>query len=291
MKVSISKFFASLLSFFVAILFIATLATAYFYFTVYNPDRFTDAVSSYIDGDYIRHDAGKGIDIISKDYGFDPAFASEINNKIDYDALSSKYFKDFYNDFISESKELHYVEYGHEEFLKVITDNASSTLHPELFVLEENRIMLAEKYSTAVEVSINSFSMDTVQNAIAGYGHIYTDVTQIGKFFIPIASLFALLLVILLVLIIANKLVGSAYSLSLTLFTISLIFTIPFGYLSAQNLPTRFNVSFGGGFAYINAIWKTLITCAANAYGIISAVLLAAIILVSVISAFRKSEK
>ncbi len=291
MKVSISKFFASLLSFFVAILFIASLATAYFYFTVYNPERFTNTVSSFIDGDYIRHDAGKGIDIISKDYGFDPSFATEINNNIDYDALSSKYFKDFYNDFISESKEIHYVEYSHEEFLKIITDNASSTLHPELFVLEENRIMLAEKYSTAVEVSINSFSMDTVQNAIAGYGHIYTDVTQIGKLFIPIAALFALFFVITLILIITKKLVGSAYTLFLTLFTISIFFTIPFGYLSAQNLPARFNISLGGGFAYINAIWTTMISCAANAYGIISAVLLAAIILVSLIAAFKKSKK
>ena len=291
MKTSISKFFASLLSLITAILFIASLATAYLYFTVYDAESFTNTVSSFIDSDFIKNDAGKSIEIVSKNYGFDPEIATEVNNKIDYDALSSEYFKKFYNGFLSGSTEVPYIEYDDGEFLKIITDNISSTLRPEIYELEENRAMLAEKYSTAVETSLNSFSMDTVQNAIAGFGSMYSQITQIGKLFLPIAALFALFFVITLILIIAKKLVSSAYTLFLTLFTISIFFTIPFGYLSAQNLPARFNISLGGGFAYINAIWTTMISCAANAYGIISAVLLAAIILVSLIAAFKKRKK
>ena len=106
MKTSMSKFFASLLTFLTAVLFVLSLATAYLYFSVYNAENFTDTVGSFIDGEIIKKDAGKSIEIISKNYGFDTAAAAKVNDSIDFKALGSEYFEKFYKAFISGSKEV-----------------------------------------------------------------------------------------------------------------------------------------------------------------------------------------
>ncbi len=266
-----------------------TLAVAYVHFTVFDPADFTKSVSKRVNNEYIKNEIAQNITVISNNYGFDPKFITPLLDEIDFKKMSEEYVEKFYNAFLNE-EDLPVLDFSTDIFVSAIENNYSSSLHPELYEVEENRLLLAEKYNEAINFSVSTLSIDSLNSVLSEIRVPFLKFTNIGRYFTPLAIVFIVLLEVLLFLLINNKRTGSLYSLLLTLFTISLLFTIPFGYLNSQDLISRFNVNLGAGFAYIEAIWNLMITSAANIFAVVSSVLLAGLLAVSISAVFRKSR-
>lgn len=262
---------------------------AYVRFTVYEPEYFAKSVSKRINDDYIKSEIADNITIISNHYGFDPEVITPLLDEIDFKEVSGEYFGDFYNSFIN-GEELPLSDFGTDIFLTSIENNYSTALYPELYEIEENRILLAEKYVDAVNISISTLSIDSVNSALSGIKAPFRKFTGVGRYFTPLIIVFIVCLELLLFLLIHNKRTGSLYTLLLALFTVSMLFTVPFAYLNAQNLIARFNINLGAGYAYIEAVWNLIITSPAIVYTVISSILLISLLAVVVFSVFKNNK-
>ena len=277
------------LSVIVVLLFIMTLAVTYVRFTVYEPAHFAKSVSKRVNDAYIKSEIAENITMISNHYGFDHEVITPLLDEIDFKEVSGKYFGDFYNAFLNGEK-LPVSDFGTEVFLTAIENNYSTALYPDLYEMEENRTLLAEKYADAVNISISTLSIDSVNSALAGIKAPFRKFTDIGRYFTPLIIAFIVCFELLLFLLIHNKRTGSLYTLLLTLFTVSMLFTVPFAYLSSQNLVARFNINLGAGYAYIEAIWNLMITSPAVIFTVISSVLLVSLLAVIVTTVFKNSK-
>ena len=254
-------------------------------FTVYDPAYFSKSVNKYINDEYIKNEIADNVTMISNHYGFDPEVITPLLDQINFKEISGGYFNDFYDAFLNGEK-LPVLNFDSDVFLTAIENNYSTALYPELYEVEENRILLAEKYADAVNISISTLSVESVNSALSGIKAPFKEFANIGSYFTVLIILFIVCLELLLFLLIHNKRTGSLYTLLLTLFSVSMLFTVPFAYLNSQNLVARFNINLGAGYAYIEAVWKLIITSPAVIFSVISIILLIALLAVIATAVF-----
>lgn len=286
----IFKIISAILSLITVFVFILTLAVGYVRFTVYDQAEFKESVGELINDEYIKNHAVDKIDTVSSIYGFDPSEISKLLEDIDFDNLSNEYFSDLYDSLLNGDSTLPVTDFNSEAFAETIAKEFLSSLRPELYEIEENREMLAEKYNEVIRLSVSALSLDSISELFPTLTEHYLRVVEIGKYFLPLLVTFAVCLVLLLLILIIKKWTGSVYSIFLSLFTVSLLFTVPFGYLSSQNLVSRFNVNLGAGYAYLEAIWNVMVTDAAKVFAIVSGALLFLLIVSMFVDVFAKRK-
>lgn len=286
----IFKIISAILLLFTILLFILTLVIGYIHFTVYEQDAFTENVGKHVSAEYIKSDVKDKITIVSNNYGFEPDVINGLLDGIDFKELSNEYFSKLYNAILNGDEVLPVTDFNSDAFADTIANEYLSSLRPELYEIEENRALLAEKYNEVIELSVSALSLDSINKLLPTVREHYLRVIKLGEYFLPLLVTLAACLVILLLILIIKKWTGSVYSLFLALFTLSLLFTVPFGYLSAQDLVSRFNVSLGAGFAYLEAIWNVMITDAAKVYAIVSGTLLFILIVSMFVDVFAKRK-
>ncbi len=286
----IFKIISAILSLITVFVFILTLAVGYVRFTVYDQAEFKESVGELINDEYIKNHAVDKIDTVSSIYGFDPSEIIKLLEDIDFDNLSNEYFSDLYDALLNGDSTLPVTDFNSEAFAETIAKEFLSSLRPELYEIEENREMLAEKYNEVIRLSVSALSLDSISELFPTLTEHYLRVVEIGKYFLPLLVTFAVCLVLLLLILIIKKWTGSVYSIFLSLFTVSLLFTVPFGYLSSQNLVSRFNVNLGAGYVYLEAIWNVMVTDAAKVFAIVSGALLFLLIVSMFVDVFAKRK-
>ena len=296
MKASTNNLFLKITSVILSIIavlsFILTLLTAYIHFTVYDKNEFVENVGYSINTEFIKQEAIEKVTVVSNAYGFEATIISNLLDNINFKELSSKYFSVLYEAFLNGDTVLPVPDFESDSFLETIAKEfLLSSLRPELYEIEENRTMLADKYNDVIKLVISALSLDSVGETLTLVRSYYLIVLSLGQYFIPLLSVFAACMLILLIIFIIKKQTGSLYTLFLSLFTVSLLFTVPLGYLSAENLVARFNVNLGAGYAYIEAIWNVLITDAAKVYAQVSLGLLILLLITIIVHVFTKKKQ
>ena len=254
------------------LLLLLTLAFGYIHFTIYTPEGFTDGVANSIDADSLKNQINSQIKLYSDTYGFDSEIITALVDAEELKSISSNYFTDYYNSFVNGSSEMPSFSYSNDVFYNTITDNTDKALRPELYELEENRRMLADKYNDSIESAVSSLSINRVYSTLLAARDKYLSIASLGVYFIPCLLAFAALALLTWIIIVIQKHTKTAYFTSLAYFTVSLIFSIPFAYLSQLALPSKMAIQIDSALTYIDAVYTFLITKASYTYIIVSAV-------------------
>ena len=245
---------------------ILTLALGYVYFTVYSPERFTSGVSSSIDDAELETLIHGQIDLYSDTYGFDSDIIKSNINIDELHKLTAKYFTDYYSAFVNGEPTFPEFTYSDDTLYTVVSENTDKALRPELYVSEESKQLLAERYSNGISSVISSLSINTLYNTALGIREEYLSFASLGKYFIPCASVLVLLILITAILTVRTKHRKTAYCITLASFAATSLFAVPMTYISHLDLPSKLNVSVGSSSIYINAIYSFLITKASYVY-------------------------
>lgn len=251
---------------FSTLLLLLTLAFAHIYFTIYTPERFTDGVKNSIDADSLKNEINSQIKLYSDTYGYDSEIITAIVDAEDLTSISGDYFTDYYNSFADGNSEMPSFSYNKEIFYNTITDNTEKALRPELFELEENRRLLADKYNDCIESAVSSLSINRVYNTLLSSRDKYLSLASLGVYFIPSLIAFIAIALLTWIIIVMQKHTKAAYFTSLAYFTISLIFSVPLAYLAQLDLPSKMTVHVGSALTYIDAVYTFLVTKTSYAY-------------------------
>ncbi len=272
-----------------AVLLFFTLLFGVIRFRFTQSENLISGVCANIDTDIIKNEITSQIDACSTIYRFDGTLIKDYARQIDVDSLVEEYFEDYYNAFKS-GKDFPKLSLDCEELYQIITDNTDQSKRPEIYELEENRRALAEKYTLCISIPVSSLSLDILTSNISTASDSYSKISALGNYFSPILISFAVIFIGASVLTILFKKRKIAYFATLSYFVLTLLFSVPFVYLANANLPEKFNVKLGAGFAYLDATYKYIFNDTSNGLIIVS-VLAFALFIASVIwNALTKIE-
>lgn len=256
----------------------ATLVFALPYFTIYSPDVFTEGVCEQIDEDRLESDIKALISTTAQTYSHNAEIITSVIDKYELKSIAGEYFTKYFNSFISGDTTTPRITYRNNAFYYAIKDNAPLSDRPEFFETDENSLLLATKCNNLVENYINSLSIDSAYSLLTSYRNSYLKIAETGKYFPPLATLCAVIFIILFVLIIIQKRRKTLYILTLSLFSISAVFTVPFIYIGAADIPSKLNISAGASYSYIDALYSFMITDSSYRFIAVSAILLIGLI-------------
>ncbi len=256
----------------------ATLVFALPYFTIYSPDVFTEGVCEQIDKDRLESDMKALISTTVQTYSHNAEIITSVIDKYELKEIAGEYFTKYFNSFISGDTTTPRITYRNNAFYYAIKENAHLSQRPDFFEIDENSLLLATKCNNLVENYINSLSIDSAYSLLTSYKSSYLKIAETGKYFPPLATLCAVIFTILFVYIIIQKRCKTLYRLTLSLFSISAIFTVPFIYIGAADLPAKLNISAGASYLYINAVYRFIFIDTSYVYSALSTVLLIGLI-------------
>lgn len=271
-------------------LFAACAIFGYIYFTVYDKTAFANNIASSIDKSTLRDELNAQIDDVSTAYGFDSGLIRNIIEDEDTLALAESYLSDYYIGFVNGVETFPQAEYSNEAILQTINDNISSAVRPEIYEIESNRILLADAYEGAVTSTITSLNINILYNKLMTVRDKYLKFTNIGRYFIPCLTAFVIVAALTLVLMFTAKKKKSMYVYAMLMFAISLVFSVPFVYLSRINLLARLTVSLGGASVYIKAVYDLIAVDAAQVFTVISSILLITVVASAIRLFYKRSD-
>jgi hypothetical protein len=290
MKKTISILIAVICTALCALLLFTTLAFGYLYFTITDPARFTNGISESIDADMLADEIYKSIDTACATYGIDAAPIKDFVASKDISYFASQYFIGYYNAFINGDESLPEFKLDTEGISDAVNKSCDNAKHAELYASSEVRQMLADELSSLLNGSIASLSYNTLYTKALSFRASYLKLAECGNNFTTSLIAFVCVALLTAAYIIVKKRHTLAYTVSLACLTISALFAIPISYISGLDLPNRLNVSLGLAHIYINAAYDLLITKAAFAYTVVSAVMLV-ILAVAIASKVLKNKK
>ncbi len=256
-----------------------TLALNLIYCTL-DTDTAPTSIASFIDENKLSAELSGILSTTVKTYGFD---ASEIANKVntkEAKRVCGEYIGLYFNAFITGATETPIVVYKDDgSIYNAINENKHLSSRPELFENEENVRLLADKCVSKINSAINALSIDKVLEIITHYKGLYIKVASLGKYFMPATIITALLLVVTCTLIIFQKRRKTAYGVSLALFGVSAVFSVPFVYFSTLDIATKLNINAGLAKVYADALFRHVFSRMALIYTSVSALLLIMLIL------------
>lgn len=269
------------------VLLLFSLLLGYVYFTVYDPQTFTNGVSASIDEAKLQEALDDELQIVSETYGFDNTVVSEVMRDVELKVLAENYFTTYYNAYIS-GDELPEFYYENDAILEAVNENIDSAKRPELYEIVQNREKLAKSYEECVSTVIASLSINKLYTAALTLHDKYVEFTSLGFCFKYVAIACVIFLALTVTFTVWKRKRTAAYVASLLSFCVTLFMSVPFAYLAWLKLPARLNVSIGHSAVYIDAVYDFLVTRASHTFTTIS---IAAFILFVISAVARVNER
>ena len=267
-----------------------TLALSMIYFTVSDIDSTPQSISDMIDEDKLSIELSGILSTTVNTYGFDGA---EIAKAIDVEEAKracGEYIEKYFNVFITGGTETPTVQYSDNgSMYNVIDANKLLCSRPELFENEENVRLLADECVSKINLAINALSIDKVLEMVSPFSGKYIQAASLGRYFVPSVVTTVVLLILTALVIVLQKRRKTAYGVSLAMFGVSVVFTIPFAYFSSLDLASRLNINAGIIKVYADALFSHIFGRMTHIYTGISIAMFIALI-ASIIWLVRKKK-